>query len=243
MHLTELRPATLASHDITMDAGRQWLRGTYALAAERYLRLNMITALTGSAVGADGTSDTLTSRVDRTVLGIIRDHADAVLVGAGSVRAEGYVVPRTARLVVLTATGDLAGHRLDASAERVVLVCPSDRVDAVRDRAALAGAEIIGAGAGARLVPERVLEALAQRGLRRVVCEGGPAVASLFAEAGLIDEYCLTVAPALQPSVRPFLHLSEGVSTEVAGMLVDEASFSYLRLRPQPRVPVPATTP
>ncbi|WP_181134458.1 dihydrofolate reductase family protein, partial [Rathayibacter sp. AY1D5] len=71
----------------------------------------MIASVTGSSTGSDGTSETLTNRVDRTILGVVREQADVVLVGAASVRAEGYRVPRRVPLAVVSASGDLAGHR------------------------------------------------------------------------------------------------------------------------------------
>lgn len=235
-------PSTARTHDVSTDAGRVWLEELYAAPAPDYLRLNMITALTGSASGPDGTSETLSSRVDRTVLGVIREQADAVLVGAASVRAEGYVMPRTAKLVVLTRRGDLSGHRLDAASGRVVLVCPAARVDEVRARASLPGAEIVGVPGSDDIAPEAVLTALRAHALPRIVCEGGPQVAAMFADAGLIDEYCITVAPALQPAPTPFLPIRRPLDTEVVGALVDAAAFSYLRLRPRGRALAPAAT-
>ena len=41
------------------------------------------------------------------------------------------------------------------------------------------------------------LHALAQRGLLRVLTEGGPGVLGMFTDADLLDELCLTVAPVL----------------------------------------------
>jgi riboflavin biosynthesis pyrimidine reductase len=243
MRVTEVHPATGTSIDLDTDDGRAWLERTYAPGDHVRMRLNMITALTGSAVGADGTSETLTSPTDRAVLRTIRAHADAVVVGAASVRAEGYVVPRHARLAVLTTTGDLRGHRLGDGASRVLLVCPNGRLDAVRERAGIADVDILGVGDGDTLNPHDVIAALSTRSLDRLVCEGGPAVASLFANADLIDEFCVTVAPALAPSSRPFLDAARPLDTEVSGMLVDEAAFSYLRLRPRRRDRARVATP
>lgn len=233
--LTEVHPRTGASHDVATESGRAWLTELYSPDPDVRVRLNMITAVTGAAVGTDGTSETLSSRTDRAILGIIRASADAVVVGAATVRAEGYVIPRAARLAILTTTGDLRGHRLDDDLSGVVLVCPSSVVDAVRERAGVDGVDILGVGEGDRLDPREVVAALATIGIERMVCEGGPAVASMFARADLIDEYCVTVAPALVPAERPFLPLDVEVDTEVAGMLVDDAAFSYLRLRPRRR--------
>jgi riboflavin biosynthesis pyrimidine reductase len=248
MLLHEVLPAPGRAFDPAEVAGRDRLAAIYA-APDDIVRLNMIASLTGSAVGADGTSETLSSRVDRAVLGVIRAASDAVLVGASTVRVEGYVVPRHARLAVVTRTGDLSGHRLDEEAGRVLIVCPAHRADAVRAAAALPQADIVGVGGsddavGDGLAPAAILDALRGRGIRRVVCEGGPMLAGAFAAAGAIDEYCVTVAPILEPAAEPFLRLPAGVrpKTEPIGMLVDDAGFSYLRLRARRPTPAPSTT-
>jgi riboflavin biosynthesis pyrimidine reductase len=233
VRVREVVPETGISHDPATAEGREWLAGIYRRADSSYVRLNMITSVTGAAAGSDGTSETLTSRVDRAILGIIRAAADVVVVGAATVRAEGYLLPRATRLAVVTRSGDLRGHRFEDDGAGIVLVCPGPRVDAVRERAGLPAAEIVAAGEGEDLEPADIVAALASHGLPRVVCEGGPTLASRFAAARVIDEYCLTVAPVLEPASRPFLPLPEGssVATEPTGMLVDDASFSYLRLR------------
>jgi riboflavin biosynthesis pyrimidine reductase len=234
VRLREVLPETGASHDIATDAGRAWVSSVYARSDAAYVRLNMITTLTGAAIGQDGTSETLSSRVDRTILGVIRAAADVVVVGAQTVRAEGYVLPRAARLAVATASGDLRGHRL-GDGNAVLLVCPASRAEAVRERAGIEGAEIVAVPGPDDLHPAAIVAALAQRGLPRIVCEGGPTLAGRFTEAGVVDEYCVTVAPVLAPAERPFLQLAPGGSreTEPVGMLVDDAAFSYLRLRPR----------
>lgn len=237
MIATEVIPRTMESADVASDGGRSWLARRYSRTDASYVRVNMITSVTGSAAGVDGTSETLSNRVDRAILGVIRRDADVVLVGAQSVRAEGYTVPRTATLAIVTASGDLDGHRLvlddPALARRILLVCPAERADELQQQAERSGAQVLPVSAGPRLAPDAILEALAGRGLRRVVCEGGPSLASQFVAAGVVDEYCLTVSPAIEPASQPFLRIAAGdrPETRVAGMLVDEAGFSYLRLR------------
>lgn len=245
--LTELVPATLDTVEVPSAEASAFITGRYARDQTPYVRLNMITSLNGAAAGADGTSDTLTSRVDRTILGAIRDDADVVLVGAQSVRAEGYVLPRTALLAVVTRSGSLGGHRLDVRGDiahrRVLIVCPEGS-PADRDGVQLGAgieAEVVPVAAirdstspdGDSLMPEAIIAALRARGLHRIVCEGGPALASQFVEAGVIDEYCLTVAPTVEAASAPLFAVSATArpDTEVAGMLVDAAGFSYLRLR------------
>ncbi|MFJ6652355.1 dihydrofolate reductase family protein [Microbacterium sp. NPDC091313] len=231
MRVRDALAGAATDHDTDDDAGREWLDAVYAPPPGAFVRLNMISSPTGAASGADGTSNTLTSPTDRAILGIIRRHSDAVVVGAATIRAEGYVLPRATRLAIVTTTGDLDGHRLDADPGRVLLVCPANRVEAVAVRAALPGAQIVPVGGEDDLEPSAVVEALAARGVVRVVCEGGPTLAARFASAGVIDEYCVTVAPVLEPARQPFLPVDERVDTTVAGMLVDDAGFSYLRLR------------
>ena len=80
--VTELVPRTLDTATVGDDGTDEWMSKRYGLAAERFVRLNMITTLTGATSGADGTSETITSRTDRYVLGAIRRSADVVLVGA-----------------------------------------------------------------------------------------------------------------------------------------------------------------
>lgn len=232
MRVRQVLPHDGSEHDIATEDGRAWLESVYAFPAPSFVRLNMITSLTGAAAGGDGTSETLTSRTDRRILGVIRAQSDVVVVGAATVRAEGYLLPRRTRLAVVTTTGNLAGHRLDG-ADGVLLVCPAARADAVRERAALPGAEIVAVPGDDDLDPHDIRAALAARGLVRIVCEGGPRLAARFATAGAIDEYCVTVAPALEPAERSFLPVPERIDTEVSGMLADEAGFSYLRLRPR----------
>jgi len=235
----EVIPDSGETADLATDAGRSWLAQRYARSGA-YVRLNMITSLTGGAVGADGTSESLTSRVDRTILGTIRRLADVVVVGAQTVRAEGMRRPRDGVLAVVTRRGLAAADaRGLAPSEgrdgRVLIVCPADVADTfVRDAAAL----------GAELVPvvdtssSAILAALADRGLSRVVCEGGPAVASQFVGEGAVDELCVTVAPVVgaPPPGGPFLRLPVDVvpRTSPTGMLVDAAGFSYLRLSVSP---------
>ncbi len=231
MWVTEVLPSTGERVDAATAEGRVWLADRYAVRSDAWVRLNMITSLTGSAVGPDGTSDTLTNRVDRAVLGVIRSEADVVVVGAQTVRAEGYVLPRRSRLAIVSRTGDLAGHRLEpnpAGAEdQVLLVLPTDAPEPPPRH----GIAVIRVGrSGERMPVPAILSSLADRGLRRVVCEGGPSLAAQFSLAGAVDEYCVTAAPALVPTAGSFLPLDAPLATSVAGMIVDEQGFSYLRL-------------
>lgn len=234
MRVTEVVPASGQVHDVSVGAGRDWLTEQYRPSPEVRVRMNMITGLTGAAAGGDGTSNTLTNAVDRLILRAIRATADVVVVGAQSVRAEAYIVPRSTRLAIVSASGDLTGHRLTHADPNgvapVLLLCPADRADSLAQSPLPAGVRLVPVPGVGRITPRAIVATLAELGLRTVVCEGGPSVAAQFAEAGVIDEYCVTVAPSIMPAGQPFLPVRTAQSTRVAGALADEDGFSYLRL-------------
>lgn len=95
----------------------------YAWPEGHSLRLNMLIGHDGRIVGGDGTSHSLASKTDRELLRLIRADADAVIVGAASVRAEGWFLPPRGMLVVLSASGMLPWSSCP-DASRIV-VCPT----------------------------------------------------------------------------------------------------------------------
>ena len=74
---------------------------------ERTFRLNMLLTADGKVHGADGTSHSLTSTEDRRILRVIRAEADVVILGAQSIRSEGWFLPPRGRIAVLSHTGNI----------------------------------------------------------------------------------------------------------------------------------------
>jgi len=234
----EVVPRTLSAARIGEDGTDEWMSERYAVEAQSFVRLNMITTITGATSGEDSTSETITSRTDRYVLGAIRRAADVVLVGAETVRAEGYLLPKTARLAIVTASGDLGedGLRTAGREDRppAIVLCPQGRAERVREALTGAHVEVWPVPSESdTLEPADIVSTLRDRGLGRIVCEGGPDLATQFVEAGVVDELCVTVSPVLEPARHPFVTLTDRVDSTVAGLLVDDAGFSYLRLRVQ----------
>lgn len=222
--------------DIDDPATPSRIRELYDPPRDTWLRLNLIAAVSGDAAGSDGTSETLSNATDRTILAAIRSLADGVLVGAASVRAEGYRVPKSSRLVVVTSSGDLSGHRMDpAEAERVVVVCPASARARVREtlgEAIWAVAAVLTApDDGGRLEPAAILRCLRDQRLRSLVCEGGPSLAGQFLRDGLVDELCLSTSPLVIGSGLPVFGRERfDPATLVLGqLLVDEQSALYAR--------------
>lgn len=237
MLLRRVLPTTEGPIALDTNEGREQLAEWYRPHGDASMRLMMIATLDGRAAGGDGVSDSVSSPVDRRVLQAVRGHADAVIVGAGTVRRESLGRPPGAALVVVTASGALDGHRLRESDDGSPLIVMTSPDGAERARAALTRIphEIVtatGDDAG-RPTVDAVVGILRRRGYAHLVCEGGPSLAAQFVDAELIDEYCLTTAPALggaQPLLgegdRPLTHL------EPRQLLVDDAGFSYGRWRP-----------
>lgn len=170
------------------------------------VRANMVSSLDGRAT-LDTVSGGLSSPADQLLLAVLRATADVVLVGAGTVRAEGYdglgtdtdlrarVRPGAApvRLAVVTGAGLPEGlSALDTAAVRPLLLTTTDgaaRTGPTRAEVVVVGEETID--------PLRLIGALTARGAERVLCEGGPTLLGTLLDADLVDELCLTHAPVL----------------------------------------------
>lgn len=240
MILTRIVPASAERIDTEDPSARSRLEELYAVPASDWLRLNLIQSVNGSAAGVDGTSESLTNRCDRMLLGIIRGLADVVLVGAASVRAEGFHLPRTAPLAILTGSGDLGSLPAigDVAPGRLLVLCPRSAVDAAASSIGEDRAEIVVVPDDSGRVPvAAVVAALAKRGLRRIVGEGGPSLAGQLLNAGLVDEICLSTGPVITGTVLP-LFGGDPIGEhrlELSQLLLDEQSSLYARWRlPRP---------
>ncbi|MFJ1754418.1 pyrimidine reductase family protein [Kitasatospora sp. NPDC088134] len=197
----------------------EWLAEAYAYPdGGRWLRANMVTSLDGAA-RLDGLSEGLSGEADKRIFGVLRALCDVVLVGAETVRAEGYR-PGRARAEFAerrAAAGQLPAPviavvtrslDLDLSAplftEPLVPTVVVTTVDAPPDRLARTAerADVITAGTGSVDLP-RAVAALTERGWRRQLSEGGPRLLGQLAAEGLLDELCLSVAPLVTAGDSP----------------------------------------
>jgi riboflavin biosynthesis pyrimidine reductase len=176
----------------------------------RYLRANMVTSVDGAAV-LEGRVGTLSGPADHQLLLLLRSLSDVLLVGAGTLRAEGYgpvrAQPELAdvrrslgqlphpRLAVLSRSLelDLASHAFTDAPERPIVIT-TELADAARIREVGKVADVVVAGDRGVDLP-LALELLDQQGLPRMLSEGGPqALADLYA-ADLVDELCWAISP------------------------------------------------
>jgi riboflavin biosynthesis pyrimidine reductase len=152
-----------------------------------FVRLNMISSADGGTA-VSGVSGGLGNRDDHAVYAALREQADGVLVGLGTVIAEHYhvPVPPTLQLYVVSDTVDVSGAEELFASGRATLVVPMS-VGPVPD-----GIPELRAGEGPFVDLEAVGAALAGQ---VVVAEGGPTLAGLLVAQGLVDEFFVTLAP------------------------------------------------
>lgn len=235
---SSIGPDVETALEVGSDETQATLESWYRPAVTPWLRLNLISAVSGDAAGTDGTSETLSNPADRAILRAIRDVADAVLVGAASVRAEGYRVPLRAKLVVVTSSGDLSGHRIAPErADRVVVVCPQSAVSRVEESlgdslCGLANIVVVADDEG-RIAPRSIVAALHARGLTSLICEGGPSLAGQFLRDHLVDELCLSTSPVVIGSGLPVFGTErfDASRLSLGQLLIDDQSALYARWR------------
>ncbi len=214
------------------DLTDQQLSDLYAVPveADSWLRVNFVSSLDGAVTGADGLSGSLNTDADGVVFNLLRRLSDAVLVGAGTAEAEGYrrlvsdtgeppalvlvssrarvpdrvAAPRAGGGAVLLVTCDAAPAAAVATARRTlgadaVITCGTDSVDLTAARAELV-----------------------ERGLRRLLCEGGPRLLGSLLEVGEVDELDLTLAPRLVSGAAGRIAVGPGVDLSATPLLLVE---------------------
>lgn len=217
------------------DPGPQHVRGVMVASAD-------------GAAQVHGRAGGLSGPADMRLFALLRGHADVLLVGASTVRAEQYAgdrpspdrrrwrtdrgmaeVPRIA-VVTRSCALDPAGPLfIDTLVRPLVVTCsaaPPERL------AMLAGvADVVTAGDD-RVDVASALDVLAELGLRRVSCEGGPTLLAQVTAAGRLDELSLTVSPLLLAGAArrilsgPLLHVPARL--DLAQALEDDG-FLFLR--------------
>jgi riboflavin biosynthesis pyrimidine reductase len=217
---------------------------------EVWVRANFISSVDGGAT-ADSTSGALAGPGDKLIFHLLRELADVIVVGAGTVRTEGYsgarpnVAQRQRRqargqsevppLAIVTRSGRLdrdMGVFTRTEVPPMVLTCTAAADEARHMLGELA--EVVDcSGADPGSVDEAALLAiLNRRGLRRVLTEGGPSLLGSFVERGMLDELCLTISPYLVGGQAPRIATGSGeLLTQMrrTHVLSDDAGYLYTR--------------
>jgi riboflavin-specific deaminase-like protein len=183
------------------DPGRPWLR------------VNFVTTVDGAVTGTAGYSEEISDPADKRVFGLLRMTCDALMVGAGTLRHEGYGamrlgerredwrqahgLPENPLLVIVSASCNLDPESAvftEAPVRPFVVTTTSAPPER---RAAVASvAHVLAMGDGTVDLPA-ALEVLRRMGFAQILCEGGPHLLGALTGADLVDEMCLTVTPML----------------------------------------------
>jgi 5-amino-6-(5-phosphoribosylamino)uracil reductase len=181
---------------------------------EPWLRANMVSTLDGAAQH-ENRSQPISSAADMRIFGTLRALADVVVVGAETVRQEGYRPARAreefaalreaagqgpAPAIAVVTAGLELDFTLPLFTSPLVPTLILTGAAAAPDRMATAekaGARIVIAGDGIGIDPARAVQALAGLGHTRLLTEGGPRLLGQLVAAGVLDELCLTVSPML----------------------------------------------
>lgn len=163
-----------------------------------WIGLCMVSSLDGSTVVGgkeEGNSRPLSDPTDQQVLLTLRSLADVVLVGASTVRRDGYGPPKSERLkvAVVSRTADFDFNLPLWTSGRAILLLPEDAVDVP--------VSSIRAGHGDVDLPA----AIAQLDANFVQAEGGPTLNGLLTASDLIDELNLSLSPQLVGGEGPRL--------------------------------------
>jgi riboflavin biosynthesis pyrimidine reductase len=183
-----------------------------------WVRANFATSLDGAITGPDGKSGTVNSAADHVVFQLLRAISDVVVVGAGTLRSEGYTalsvesrwqatrsglrLAEELPLVCVSNSGLVPPRLRGAPLRAVLLAAHTDSPGLAEARELLGDDQVLICGEGA--VDDRLLVAqLAERGWERILTEGGPHLASSMVASGVLDEVCLSVTPVVVGGTGP----------------------------------------
>lgn len=207
------------------------LRDLELVTALEGVRVNFVSSIDGAATRG-GLSGGLAGPADKRLFELLRRHSDVVLVGAGTVRAEGYGPMRVSdasarwrsqhRMPQHPVFAIVSG-RLDLDpASRIFTEAPVRPVVLTTRRAAASNAkrfeaDVVVAGDD-QVDAAAAVTALSERGLGRVLCEGGPSLFGAMLNADVVDELYLTVSPSVDGRDAP--RIAQG-ATEPRPMRLD----------------------
>jgi riboflavin biosynthesis pyrimidine reductase len=202
------------SRDVAVLADDQ-LAECYAVndRSRQSVRVNFVASIDGAATD-HGLAAGLSGQADKRVFDLLRRLSDVILVGAGTVRAEGYGAMQLDQASVrLRRASGLTDQPVFAIVSGTLELDPESAVftkapvkaivvtvgtsSHVKKEAFSRVADVVVCGEEA-LDVSIMLDAFAKRGLRQVLCEGGPTLFGTLLCADRVDELCLTISPLIE---------------------------------------------
>lgn len=215
-----------------------------------WVRANFITSVDGGAT-AGASSGAMGGPGDRLVFNLLRELADVIVVGAGTVRIEGYsgahlgasqrqrrqarAQSEVPQLAIVTRSGRLNRDMAVFTRTEVpplVLTCTA-AVDEARHLLTDLCEVVDCSGSDPGTVDEAaMLAVLGARGMRRILTEGGPTLLDSLMQRDMLDELCLTIAPYVVGGQARRIASGPGqllTRMRCAHVLTDDAGYLYTR--------------
>ena len=225
--LAKLRGAGVEVAESALTAEARWLTLGHELrvtAWRPFVQVKQAVDAGGMVPAGNGAPVWVTGEAARARGHLMRSEADAILAGHGTVLADnpdltcrlpGLAHRSPVRVVLISDASLPADAKMLATLDKapVWAVCAPDAPEENMARLRAAGAECITVEreAPGRLSLPGVLKALADRGITRLLVEGGPTLAASFVAAGLADEAVFFQAAAVLsgPGIKPKAGLAE----------------------------------
>lgn len=208
----------------------QW----FAPQSSGLIRWALVATPRGEMRDAEGQSLGLSHPVDRKIFRTLREHSDAVITGANTVRAERVGIPSAACLVIVSRHGDLSTHQIIASTYRpggiLVLTGPQPTQDPtgffdtdVARHIELSDASVID--------PMDIVRVVRSEGFHSLLLEGGMELVRPFLDAQLVDECVLTMTRSPLVESHPPLPWWEQHwgQWSASAVFTDDARYLYTR--------------
>ena len=203
-----------------------------------WVRANFATSLDGAITGPDGRSGSVNSAADHVVFELLRGLSDVVVVGAGTLRAEGYTALSVASrwqatrsalslaaelpLVCVSNSGEVPPRLRDAPRGTVLMATHTGSPGLAEARTVLGDEQVLVCGEEA-VDDARLVAAFADRGWERILTEGGPHLAGSMVAAGVLDEVCLSLTPVVVGGDGPRMTSTAATVTRyIPRVLVEE---------------------
>jgi riboflavin biosynthesis pyrimidine reductase len=225
-----------------------------------HVTVNMVASVDGRTA-VKGRSGGLSSPPDKAIFRLLRSLADVVLVGAETVRAEGYGTVKAddevrnqraargqtpvAALAIVTRSVNLdwTSPVFTQPTQRPFVLAPAD-APASSLQAADKVATVIAAGEGGTDLAAALGILRRDHGVASVLCEGGPSLNGQLA-AGLLDQLCVTVSPALvggdSRTILGAADLRSPLDLTLASVLLSDGAL-FLRYRLDGLTPTPSSS-
>ena len=175
------------------------------------VRVNFVSSVDGAAT-RDGRSGGLSGPADQRFFELLRRVCDVVLVGAGTVRDEGYRAMRVSDASTAWRMAHVRGeHPVFAIVTSSLELDPASGIftnapvrpiiittERATGKARFADVSDVVVAGGSKVDGALAIDALRERGLTRILCEGGPSLFGSLLAADVVDELCVTVEPTLE---------------------------------------------